>query len=54
MMSLMPSRDAAPREKSLTPVATVLCHFVNIEVENNKLRLGLRTPLTVSDVFKQS
>lgn len=26
----------------------------DIEVEENKQRLGLRTPLTVSDVFKQS
>lgn len=28
--------------------------FCDIEVEKNKHRLGLGTPLTVSDVFKQS
>lgn len=48
----MPARDAKREITHLSGNSFVpLC---DIEAEKNKQRLGLRTPLTVSDVFKQS
>lgn len=53
MMSLMPSRNAVPSEKSVTQIVSIFLPLCAIGIgKKNKQKLELRIPLRSFDVFK--